>query len=74
MEDGNWRDLAACVSVDAELWFIQRSDGDQEVRRQKRLAAKRICKACEVQVQCLDYARSTGQEYGIWGGHEMGNG
>lgn len=74
MEDEDWRDLSDCQGVDPELWFIQRSDGDQEVRRQKRIAAKRICNGCPVQVQCLDYARSSGQEYGIWGGQEMGNG
>lgn len=30
--------------------------------------AKRICGNCVVRGECLDWAMSTGQEHGVWGG------
>ena len=34
--------------------------------------AKRICQACEVRAECLDYALQAGEEHGIWGGLTTG--
>ena len=31
-------------------------------------AAKRVCRACEAQEPCLDFALATNQESGVWGG------
>ena len=31
-------------------------------------AAKRVCRSCEVQEPCLDFALATNQESGVWGG------
>ena len=31
-------------------------------------AAKAICRLCEVRGECLDYALTTNQESGVWGG------
>jgi WhiB family redox-sensing transcriptional regulator len=30
--------------------------------------AKRICATCDVRQDCLDYALTNGEKYGIWGG------
>jgi WhiB family redox-sensing transcriptional regulator len=30
--------------------------------------AKRLCSLCSVQYECLEYAMSTHQDFGIWGG------
>jgi WhiB family redox-sensing transcriptional regulator len=31
-------------------------------------AAKAVCRACTVREECLEFAISTNQEYGVWGG------
>jgi WhiB family redox-sensing transcriptional regulator len=31
-------------------------------------AAKAVCAGCDVRADCLEFAISTNQEYGIWGG------
>ena len=56
----NWRDEALCAEVDGDLFFPDVRDTDRE--------AKRICAACPVQKECLDYAISAGEEFGVWGG------
>lgn len=60
MIDGYWRDDAACRHHDPGLWFPGPLDPGVE--------AKQICQTCPVQQQCLDYARRTQQNHGIWGG------
>lgn len=64
--DGDWRDKAACNTVDPELFFptseTTRANRDQVKR------AKVVCGLCRVTEQCLQYALETGQGFGIWGG------
>jgi WhiB family redox-sensing transcriptional regulator len=31
-------------------------------------SAKAVCRACEVQAMCLEFALATNQEAGVWGG------
>ena len=31
-------------------------------------AAKRVCRSCDAQEPCLDFALATNQESGVWGG------
>jgi WhiB family redox-sensing transcriptional regulator len=54
-----WQDLALCQEVDPELFFPEGGDVG---------AAKRICMACEVRRECLDYALDHQEKWGIWGG------
>ena len=56
----SWQDNALCATTDPDLFF-------PDVRDTARLA-KRICGECPVQKECLDYAISAGEEYGVWGG------
>lgn len=56
----SWQDFGLCAEVDGDLWFPEKG-GDTS-------AAKRICFACPVRVQCLDYALANGERFGIWGG------
>ncbi len=61
----NWRARAACLSADPDLFFPISSSGPAE----KQIArAKRICARCRVRQECLDFALSHDQVYGIWGG------
>ena len=56
-------DLAACQSVDPELFFPVSAVAATEISR-----AKAICARCAIRQQCLDYAVETRQPHGIWGG------
>lgn len=61
----HWREQAACVDSDPELWFPL-SEG--RVFEKETLAAKRICAQCPVKLQCLDEAMPVTWLAGIWGG------
>jgi WhiB family transcriptional regulator, redox-sensing transcriptional regulator len=60
MDFGNWRDRAACLGTDTELYFPVSTAGAEQ--------AKMLCQQCPVITQCLDWALTTGQHDGIWGG------
>lgn len=55
----NWRDNASCLGMDPEIFF---PDED------KSAPAKAVCAACPVSSQCLDWAITSGQRYGVLGG------
>lgn len=62
-----WRGQSACVDspTGAKLFFPVGVTGPAEIQIRQ---AKAVCQACPVQTACLDYAITTNQEYGIWGG------
>jgi WhiB family redox-sensing transcriptional regulator len=53
-------DQALCAQTDPDSFFPEKGQSTAD--------AKRTCMACEVRVQCLDYALSHGEQYGVWGG------
>jgi WhiB family transcriptional regulator, redox-sensing transcriptional regulator len=55
-----WMDFALCQEVDPDLFF-QEKGGDTR-------PAKRVCMACEVRAQCLDYALGSDKDAGLWEG------
>jgi len=62
---GNWRSAGACLSADPDLFFPISSAGPAE----RQIArAKQICAGCGVRRECLEFALSQDQIYGIWGG------
>jgi WhiB family redox-sensing transcriptional regulator len=62
---GDWRNRAACVSHEPELFFPIGTTGPA----QTHLAdAQQVCRGCEVQADCLQWALSNGVDYGVWGG------
>ncbi len=62
MERPAWMADANCAGVDPELFFPSR--GDTPTLR----AAKQVCRACDVQAECLAYALNNGEHFGVWGG------
>jgi WhiB family redox-sensing transcriptional regulator len=62
---GDWRDRAACRDEDPELFFPV---GDGAGAQDQIARAQAVCERCPVRQQCLDFALSTGQDAGIWGG------
>ncbi|MDQ3781538.1 MAG: WhiB family transcriptional regulator [Actinomycetota bacterium] len=60
--DEGWRDQAACAGSDLELFFPVGEDAESVA------PAKAICAICPVREDCLNYAISTNQPEGVWGG------
>lgn len=55
-----WRQRAACRGVDPDI-FYPVSDEDAE-------DAKAVCSQCPVKEACLDWALTTREREGVWGG------
>jgi hypothetical protein len=55
-----WTVQALCVGADPEIFFPP-SDGPAA-------EARHICARCPVSGQCLAYAVTAGEPFGIWGG------
>jgi WhiB family redox-sensing transcriptional regulator len=63
--DGDsWRARAACCDTDPDLFFPIGTTG-QAIDQIE--AAKSVCRQCEAQAPCLEFALATNQESGVWG-------
>ena len=59
-EESGWWDYANCLGVAPALFFPERGARTKE--------AKEVCRGCIVREDCLEYALSHGEKFGIWGG------
>ena len=56
-----WQDAATCREIGGDMWFPEPGENvSSEV--------KRVCGACPVRVECLEYALVNDERFGIWGG------
>ncbi len=55
-----WQADALCAQTDPEAFFPEKGGSTRD--------AKRICTACEVRTECLEYALENDERFGIWGG------
>lgn len=55
-----WQEQALCAQVDPDAFFPDKGGSTRE--------AKRICSGCEVRAECLEFALSNDERFGIWGG------
>lgn len=58
--DAEWMDDALCAQTDAESFFPE-SGGSS-------LAAKKTCEQCLVRAECLGWALTNDERFGVWGG------
>jgi WhiB family transcriptional regulator, redox-sensing transcriptional regulator len=65
IERDDWREHAACRDTDPDLFFPVGTTGPAIEQIEN---AKAVCRECEVQQTCLEYALVTNQDSGIWGG------
>lgn len=61
----DWRHRAKCREVDPELFFPIGNTGPALLQIEE---AKAVCRQCPVMESCLEWALSTGQDAGVWGG------
>lgn len=72
----DWREQALCAQIGSDLFFVD-DTGPYDALRQaneRYPAAKRVCQACPVQAQCLEFemrvegSRHSTHRFGIFGG------
>jgi WhiB family redox-sensing transcriptional regulator len=61
----DWRNSAACLDEDPELFF---PIGNTGPALQQIEEAKAVCRHCSAVEKCLTWALDSGQEAGVWGG------
>src|SRR5215207_8578167 len=61
----DWRDRAACLDEDPELFFPIGNTGPAILQIEE---AKAVCRRCDVVETCLRWAIDSGQDAGVWGG------
>ena len=61
----DWVHRARCSNEDPELFFPIGTAGPAATQI---AMAKSICMQCEVRMECLEWAMTTGQDAGVWGG------
>lgn len=66
-ENWDWQVAAACRGLDASMFFHPDNERGRS-RRRREEEAKSICATCPVSRQCLAWALSVREPYGIWGG------
>ena len=55
-----WRLDALCAETDPEAFFPEKGGSTRE--------AKRVCNGCTVRAECLEFALTNDERFGIWGG------
>ncbi len=55
-----WQTDALCAQTDPEAFFPEKGGSTRD--------AKKVCGACNVRSQCLEYALANDERFGIWGG------
>lgn len=60
VDEATWMIQARCLDADPEAFFPQKGGSTKE--------AKRICSACPVREDCLDFSLRNEERFGIWGG------
>lgn len=61
----DWRDKAACLDHEAELFFPIGNTG-MAVRQVAQAIA--VCASCRVKSECLRHAMDNNEDAGVWGG------
>ena len=57
----HWQDEGRCKEVDPELFY-------PEEGADTSFHAKKVCRSCEVRIQCLKYSLDNEEQHGVWGG------
>jgi WhiB family transcriptional regulator, redox-sensing transcriptional regulator len=56
----SWQDQSLCAQTDPELFFLDKGGSSTP--------AKKVCAACPVRTECLEYALEHREPFGIFGG------
>lgn len=56
----DWMEDALCIEVGVGEFYPEKGESARE--------AKKVCMACEVQSECLEFAMAHDDPWGVWGG------
>ena len=56
----DWTERGRCGETDPEAFFPEKGGSTRD--------AKKVCMACEVRTECLEWAIDNDERFGIWGG------
>lgn len=56
----DWRSKGICAQVGGDTWFPERGGSTKE--------AKSVCHGCPVKDECLEWALTNDERFGVWGG------
>ena len=65
VDSDNWRQFSACRDTDPDLFFPVGTTGPA---LEQIAAAKAVCDSCDAKAPCLEFALTTNQDSGVWGG------
>ncbi|MFC9556382.1 WhiB family transcriptional regulator [Rhodococcus sp. NPDC056960] len=63
----DWQLEALCRYLDTDVFFA-RDNESKPARIRRERAAKEICDDCPVRAKCREFALSTSEPFGVWGG------
>ena len=67
-EGFDWQRSAACRGEHAVNFFPPTHFERKDLRLARERVAKAICRTCPVAAECLEYAISSREPHGVWGG------
>lgn len=67
-EGFDWQRSAACRGEHAVNFFPPTHFERKDLRLARERVAKAICRSCPVVAECLEYAISSREPHGVWGG------
>ncbi|MCX3058594.1 WhiB family transcriptional regulator [Streptomyces beihaiensis] len=56
----SWKEQALCAQTGADFFFPEPGSSVRD--------AKRICLMCDIRTDCLEYALTHDERFGVWGG------
>ena len=65
----DWQELGLCRATDAGVFFPPAHFEHKPERVAREAKAKAICARCPVRLACLDWALTTREPHGVWGGY-----
>ena len=65
----HWQHQALCRASDSDVFFAPAHFEHKPEREAREAKAKALCARCPVRLECLDWALTTREPYGVWGGY-----
>ena len=65
---GSWWERAVCRGQDASFFFAPSYFEKRAEKQAREAVAKALCVRCPVREPCLEFALTTRDPHGVWGG------
>ncbi|MEE8601916.1 WhiB family transcriptional regulator [Euzebya tangerina] len=65
----DWQTHGLCRTIDSSIFFPPAQFEHKPERETREKRAKAICGECPVKAECIDWALTTKEPHGVWGGY-----